>query len=415
MKTPASGPVPAFLPSGMDASRLDRLKARRAVWLEVHLWLGLVAGTVLVLAGLTGSVLVFWQEIDALLNPALHQVQPPPQGRAAYAPLAELLKAAQAAVPAEAKPATIYYPRHENLAFWFFYEAPAKEGQADTLNVFVNPYTGSVTGTRVWLAAGRLLDLPLISFLFELHYDLLLGWERGSWIVGVVGILAFLSVFTGLILWWPLTGRWRQAFTLKPRASAERLNYDLHKLFGVYSALVLLAVLISGVYFNFGDPFRALVGCFSTVTTPKQFKSTPLPDAKPITLDQAVAIANRSHPEGEVHWLTVPTEAEGVYVVTQHCDLGGIFRGRRQVVVDQYSSAILHVADPLAGSAGNVFLQWQWPLHSGQALRLPGRILVLVTGLACALLYVTGLVRWLQKRRARQRLVAGGGSKHGQR
>lgn len=379
--------------------RLTRFKARRRRWLTVHLWLGLVAGAVLVLVGLTGSVLVFWQELDAVLNPALHQVQAPPQGRAAYLPLADILQAAQAAMPHNAKPATLYYPRHEHMTFWFFYELPTADGQTQSLNVFVDPYTGRVTGTRVWYAAGRLFDLPLVSLIFELHYDLLLGWDNGSWIIGTFGILGLLSVLTGFIVWWPLTGKWRQALLLKQPASSERRNYDLHKLAGIYCSIVLLAVLISGVYFNFGGPFDGLVSCFSEVTPIKQFKSTPIPGLKPISLDQAFTIGNTEYPTGNWYWFTVPTTSEGVYVLTQHWDFGGVLRGRRQLAIDQYSGAILHRAHPLSGTGGNIFVQWQWPLHSGMALRFGGRILVLLTGLACPLLYVTGFIRWRQKRR----------------
>lgn len=42
----------------------------RKVWLNVHFSLGLVVGLVLAVAGFTGSLLVFYLEIDATLNPA---------------------------------------------------------------------------------------------------------------------------------------------------------------------------------------------------------------------------------------------------------------------------------------------------------------------------------------------------------
>jgi uncharacterized iron-regulated membrane protein len=404
-RKPAESPTVLARPATDRSSyqhRLARLKARRRLWLKVHLWLGLTIGLVFALIGLTGSILVFWQEIDAWLNPALHEVAAPPEGRAAYRPLNELVQAADAVMPSGARRSTMYYPRHEGLAFWFFYELPvAGEKDPQSLNALVDPYTGEVKGTRVWASPERIFERPLVSFLFELHYDLLLGWERGGWIVGVIGILAFLSTLTGLIVWWPLTGKWKQAFTLKRRASVERFNHDLHKTFGVYSALVLLTVLISGVYFNFGDRFRWLVNCFSPVTPVKQFKSTPLPGATPISPDDALARANERYPEGRLYWFSAPNTPNDAYVLTKHVDFGGIFTGRRQIVVDQYSGEILHVADPLTGTAGNVFIQWQWPLHSGQVLRMPGRILVLLSGIACAVLFSTGVVRWLQKRRAR--------------
>ncbi|MFA5921354.1 MAG: PepSY-associated TM helix domain-containing protein [Methylococcaceae bacterium] len=389
-------------PTTGKTRRLSRLKARRKLWLEIHLWLGLIAGAVLLIVGLTGSILVFWQEIDTALNPALHQVQAPSEGRAAYRPLSEIVSTADVVMPLGAKRSTVYYPRDKDLAFWFFYEVPsAVPEQPDSLNVFVNPYTGQITGTRIWQSADSVFKHCFMAFIFELHDDLLLGWDRGSWIVGVIGILAFISVLTGLIVWWPLTGKWRQALTIKHHASAERLNFDLHKTVGFYSTIVLLAVLISGVYFNFGEQFRWLVDRFSVTASVRSFKSTLLPGLAPISLDEAMVRANIVYPEGQLYWFTVPNDAEGAYVFTRHIDFGGIFRGRRQIVLDQYTGQILHVADPLTGKGGNVFLQWQWPLHSGQAMRMPGRILVLLAGIACAALFVTGVIRWLQKRRVR--------------
>ncbi|MFZ2452500.1 MAG: PepSY-associated TM helix domain-containing protein [Methylovulum miyakonense] len=44
------------------------------------------------------------------------------------------------------------------------------------------------------------------------------------------------------------------------------------------------------------------------------------------------------------------------------------------------------------------------PLHSGKAFGWTGRILVFLSGLACPLLFVTGFIRWQQKRRAKQSL-----------
>jgi hypothetical protein len=50
------------------------------------------------------------------------------------------------------------------------------------------------------------------------------------------------------------------------------------------------------------------------------------------------------------------------------------------------------------------FTHWQWPLCSGQVFGMAGRILVFITGLACPVLFVTGMIRWLQKRKAEGRI-----------
>jgi uncharacterized iron-regulated membrane protein len=70
-----------------------------------------------------------------------------------------------------------------------------------------------------------------------------LGESPGYLIVSGMSALLIISVLTGVIVWYPLTGQWRKAFTLKLKASAERFNFDLHKTSGIYSTLILIPVL----------------------------------------------------------------------------------------------------------------------------------------------------------------------------
>lgn len=53
------------------------------------------------------------------------------------------------------------------------------------------------------------------------------------------------------------------------------------------------------------------------------------------------------------------------------------------------------------GTAGDIFLQLQFPLHSGEIAGLAGRIVICVTGILVAALSVTGVLVWARKRRAR--------------
>ncbi len=53
------------------------------------------------------------------------------------------------------------------------------------------------------------------------------------------------------------------------------------------------------------------------------------------------------------------------------------------------------------GTAADIFVQLQFPLHSGRILGLPGRILMSFMGLLVAMLSVTGVVIWWKKRKAR--------------
>lgn len=400
-------PVRPFAATPMplqDHARLTRLKARRKVWLEVHLWLGLIAGMTLTVFGITGAILVFQQEIDELLNPGLLTVDPESGGESAFHLLDEILAAGTHVMPAGAKLTFVRYPRNDNAAFRLEYQfSVPSRNRSESWETAVNPYTATVTGMRLLKTSESIFPKTFVWVIFELHYAFFLGDELGYLLTGIFGSVLMISTLTGLILWWPLTGNWLAALTIKSGASAERLNYDIHKSAGFYTLVVMLPVLFSGIYMNLPQYVAPLIELFSPVSYRYWFHSTPSPETVAIGLPRAVKIANTKFPTGRMDWLYVPTDASGTYTVCkQGVEDPGSWITRRCVVMDQFSGRILDVDDPAHGTAGEVFTHWQWPLHSGHAFGWTGRILVFITGLAGPVLFVTGVIRWLQKRSAKR-------------
>lgn len=93
----------------------------------------------------------------------------------------------------------------------------------------------------------------------------------------------------------------------------------------------------------------------------------------------------------------------GVGFYTAQNDHGDGGLGNPWLYLDGQSGAIAGGLIPGSGSAGDIFMQAQFPLHSGRILGLPGRILVSLLGLAVAMLSLTGVVIWVRKRRSRVR------------
>lgn len=56
--------------------------------------------------------------------------------------------------------------------------------------------------------------------------------------------------------------------------------------------------------------------------------------------------------------------------------------------------------------AGDKFLEWQFPLHTGEAFGLRGRILVCIAGFVPSVLYAKVFIRWRQKRRSEKHHLA---------
>jgi uncharacterized iron-regulated membrane protein len=78
-------------------------------------------------------------------------------------------------------------------------------------------------------------------------------------------------------------------------------------------------------------------------------------------------------------------------------------RGQTRVYVDARQATVLAVWNPRQGSAGDRFMSWQNPLHSGHAFGAAGRAIVFLCGMAAVLLVVTGVPFWYERRRARVR------------
>ena len=384
----------------MKVCALDRLKRRRKLWLSIHLWLGLILGLFLAMFGITGSILVFQEEIDEWLNPTLLTVSPASDS-APYKPLADIFEAGRTVVPDNAKHSFAYYPRNGEAAFKLDYRVARTPELTETWQVYVDPYSARVLGKRLMASSDSSIPKTFIGFVFELHYALLLGETVGYPVVGIMGALLILSVLTGMIVWWPLTGKWRQALTIKARASVERLNFDLHKTFGFYTIPVMLPVLFSGIYMNLPQYVAPVIELFSPVTYRYWFESTPIRDTAPITMAQAVALADNRFPGGRTDLIYGAPGVTDTYTVCKHDVVEpGSLLTRRCVVLDRYTGKLLDVDDPATGTGGEVFTQWQWPLHSGRAFGWTGRILVFLTGIACPVLCATGFIRWLQKRRS---------------
>jgi uncharacterized iron-regulated membrane protein len=394
-------------------THLVKLKARRKLWLDVHLYLGLIVGAIFAVVGLTGGMLVFYQEMQEVLNPELAMVSILPENRERLQSADDIVAAAEKAKPQGSRFFKIYYPRKPDVAYKMLYfvrdESQANNG--DGYYIFVDPYTAQAKGVQLWHPKDRYWGRPLVSFIMQLHWCLLLGKQVGGVLNGILAVLSIISLLTGLIVWWPLTGKFKQALTFKRNTGAVRFNFDLHKTIGFYSAIVLLPVLFSGIYFNLPDQVNVLVRLFSSTNRPNAFSTVPaeihsrVPQAgqQPINVSAVEAIVQERYPAGRLWMLNAPKNPTDVYTVMKN-EVTEIsrFTGYRDFAVDQYSGEILRVYDRGTGSGGDIFLDWQWPLHSGKAFGWTGRILVFLSGLACPVLYVTGVIRWLQKRKAKK-------------
>lgn len=376
------------------------MKPRRLISL-IHRYIGLGLMSVLFLAAFTGTVLVFGQELDRLLNPDILTATPPANGTP-HRPLAELVAAAMAHQqhrddgPWQAL--SLLPPRRDNGVGAVLFKAPDPEapGRSRFHQVLVDPFTARILGER----ARSSHDLDRRNFVHltsELHGRLLLG-KTGFWIMGIASAVWAVMTLIGLYLWWPGPGKLAMALKIKRQAGPARFHFDLHRALGFYSAPIALTLAVTGVYMALPGEVRPLVATLSPLDETRTPIAAPT-DRAPVDIDEAVRIAREVFPDGELRRVGLPRDTTDSYAIGLHLP-GEVQRpstSRSTVWVAVRGGDVLRSLDATRSGPGDTFLNWQTPLHTGTAFGLPGRVAVLLGSLATLILLYAGLRMWLRR------------------
>jgi uncharacterized iron-regulated membrane protein len=208
---------------------------------QVHLWSGICTGLYVLMVSLTGSVLVFSNELFRAATPD------PIVVAVLGAPLTDnqLTAAAERAWPGYAVLRIARDPAPGHAAVVSF------KGSRGLRNRLFNPYTGADLGDSVPLG------IWFISRLLSLHDDLL-GGALGRRINGIGALLVIVLAFTGIIVWWPGVKTWRRSLSVHRNASWQRFTWDLHSMMGFWTFGFILLFAVSGAYLGDPQPFHDL-------------------------------------------------------------------------------------------------------------------------------------------------------------
>ncbi|MDX2180236.1 MAG: PepSY-associated TM helix domain-containing protein [Bryobacteraceae bacterium] len=342
----------------------------RTLW-AIHKWAGLVFGSLLFLVLFTGTVAVFKEEIDWAVTPAL-RVTP----RDRLASIDDVLRAAGAAASGVVMPAD---------------PATAYTVYVGAKQVFVDPYTARVTGSREGEHLANVIRQAHARFYF-------FGWQ-GRVFVGFLGFALLASAVTGLLIYGPfLRGvfaqgkRWWQI-----REGFQLATSDWHKLIGVASLALNIVWASTGAVLGLENLLRYTPELSKTIHRTPSAKTSP-EDRPKIGGDAALAAAKLALPGLQPTSLLLPSPKSGHYTI--YGNIGGHFarHAANWALIGAYDGRTVAVSDSRTVSGGVRVYDWMEPLHFGDFAGTGVKLLYLLFALASSALPITGFVLWWTKR-----------------
>jgi uncharacterized iron-regulated membrane protein len=221
----------------------------RKVIFQVHLWSGIGLGLYVFMISVTGSILVYRNELNvaATREPIIST------GTGPRLSDEELTAAALRAYPGY-RVTRIERARNPNQAVGVWV---SRGGDAE--GRLFDPHSGEDLGPWVPLA------MELVDELAELHDDLFAG-STGRKVNGLGAFAVVLMALTGLTIWWPGIKRWRRSLTLRRGVSVKRFIWDLHSTIGFWSFAFVFVFGLSGIYLCVPDQFQAVADWLEPLT-----------------------------------------------------------------------------------------------------------------------------------------------------
>lgn len=354
-----------------------KLFLRRAIF-QIHLWAGILVSLYVVIIALTGSILVFEDELTSTnLPPHLSSFDP-----AHTASIPTVMHAFHHAYPG-AHVTEINTPWRTIPV----YQLHAASERGAEFNLIADPVTASFHAQPyTWL-----------NWIHDLHIYLLLGSAHGEQVNGVGAAILLLLSLTGLLLWWQGLRKWTRALRISLRLSWRRINFDVHHAIGIWTLCIVVWWSISGVYFGFYKHFTSAVNAISQLQgmAPPALPS-PLPSGtQRASLEAVLDAAQTASPHGRLFDLSDPSLTGPIVYAQMDLRAPADFSHRDIVAIDTVNARVLTVWHYGQNhSAGDWFMWAMHPLHFGTLWGIPFKIAWCLLGLSLAILSMTGLIMY---------------------
>ncbi|MFP0736083.1 PepSY domain-containing protein [Acinetobacter baumannii] len=366
---------------------------------QIHWFLGISAGLILSIMGVTGAIYSYDQQILKWVNTDSYVVQVQSSPKLTPAQLYQHFTTIQP----EIKINSITIAKDPTASSVVNIE---KEGERRGYNMMVNPYTAQVLPE----VQGR----KLLLLIQQIHRNLTAG-EFGKQITGACALMLIYFVLSGLYLRWPKKHSARQWLAVKPKLKGRNFIWDLHAVVGTWVIVFYLLFACTGLYWSY-DWWRSGMFKVLGVEQPKmqghggsgrnkdQLPKIQLDNAQLITaLNQTWSgFNNQIGRDYSTLTVNLPKKDDGkielsfVDATPQH------ERARNQAVYNYKTANIEKMELYEDKKLNQKIMSSMLPVHRGSFFGPVYQFVAMLASLAMPLFFVTGWMLYLKRRKQKK-------------
>lgn len=352
---------------------------------KLHLWLSLPLGIVISITCFSGAMLIFEREITESLQRRYYYVDSVGDQTISFA---DAIASVEPMLGEDQRITGVVVSPDEERTWKVTLSSPKHAA------VYVNQYSGEVLG--------RPERLSFFTTMFRLHRWLMdsrpqekgaIYW--GKMIVGVSTLFCVIILLTGIVLWIPRSlNMWKNRSQISLRKGVRRFLYDFHVVGGIYCALLVLAMALTGLTWSFEWYRNGVYNLFGAASNAKSSSSVTRVDSDATSIygkweDVYHSVAERYDSHGDI------TLSDGTVSVK----LNGIGNPRAadKYHFDSATGEILSVVPYADSSRRQKVGGWIYAIHVGNWGGVFTRILWFLAAMLGASLPITGYYLWIKR------------------
>lgn len=375
----------------------------KRIFLQIHWFLGISAGVVLAIMGLSGGIYCFEEDLIKLFHPQITKVNALSHGRLSPSELVEKIK------PINPNFSSFSFSNDPNDAarVGFMNPIPGSDQRKFELQ-YLNPYTGELLGKPA--------SEEFFRFALELHRTLAMG-SFGKALTGASTLILLFLISSGIYLRWPKKQPrgWRTYLTnwllIDTQNSERNFLMNLHSVMGTWLIFVYLLAALTGLVWSY-DWYRTGLNKISasvstTASAAAKSKSAvkanvvekSRDDMQKLDLDQVWKSFNHVVPSYKKLILLLPyAPAKPVQILYLAPDAPHDYANSK-IVINSVSGELVqhdHYAEKNPGEKLNASL---YALHSGNFFGFLGMLIMMLGSLLLPFFAITGWMMYIKRRK----------------